>query len=80
VALLLLPLPFFVVFRQHRDGFSLAFGVYIALISLSPFLGTFPVPIMGYGVSPIVGYFIALAFCVRTTDVVTDAAVPVVAA
>jgi cell division protein FtsW (lipid II flippase) len=80
VALVLLPLPFFEVFRRRGDHFSIAFGVYVALISLSPFWGTFPVPIMGYGVSPIIGYFTALAFCVRTNDIVTNSAVPLVSA
>lgn len=60
------------VSRQYRDRFSLAFGVYVALTSVSPFWGTFPVPIMGYGVAPIIGYFIALALCVRTEDIVAD--------
>jgi hypothetical protein len=27
---------------------------------LAPAWGTFPVPVMGYGASPIVGYFLAL--------------------
>ena len=72
VALLLLPLPFFAQFGRHRDAASLALGVYVALITLAPFWGTFPVPIMGYGVSPIVGYFVALALCHRTPPVGGD--------
>lgn len=64
--LLLLPVPFFVLFRRDGDLASLALGVYVALITLAPFWGTFPVPIMGYGVSPIIGYFIALALCTQT--------------
>lgn len=68
VALLLLPLPFFAQFRQHRNRAALALGVYVALITLAPFWGTFPVPIMGYGVSPIVGYFLALALCHRRSS------------
>ncbi len=66
VTLLLLPLPFFVQFLRHRDVLSVSLGVYVVSITLAPFWGTFPVAIMGYGVSPIVGYFIALAFCLRT--------------
>ena len=64
--LLLLPLPFFVMFRRGGDRTSFALGVYVALITLAPFWGTFPVPIMGYGVSPIIGYFIALALSTQT--------------
>ena len=62
VALLLLPVPFFVGFQRRRDRTSLALGLYVASITLAPFWGTFPVPLMGYGVSPIIGYFTALAF------------------
>lgn len=60
-ALLLLPVPFFVAWDRHRHSTALALGVYVALTLLAPFWGTFPVPVMGYGASPIVGYFIALA-------------------
>lgn len=65
LALLLLPLPFVVQFIRHRHCVSLALGIYVASITIAPFWGTFPVPVMGYGVSPIVGYFIALAFSLR---------------
>jgi len=65
MALPLLPLPFFIEFRRHHDAASLALGVYVALITLAPCWGTFPVPVMGYGVSPIVGYFLALALSKR---------------
>lgn len=72
LALLLLPLPFFGQFRRHRDLVSLALGVYVLSIVLAPFWGTFPVPVMGYGVSPILGYFLALAFCRRTAAGAAD--------
>jgi hypothetical protein len=61
LALLLLPLPFAVAWHRHRNPAALALGIYIALTVLAPAWGTFPVPVMGYGASPIVGYFIALA-------------------
>jgi hypothetical protein len=60
VALLLLPAPFFAAWHRHRRSVTLALGVYIALTLLAPAWGTFPVPVMGYGASPILGYFIAL--------------------
>ena len=59
-ALLLLPAPFFVAWYRHRRSVALAPGVYVAMTLLAPAWGTFPVPVMGYGVSPILGYFIAL--------------------
>lgn len=61
VALLLLPIPFFAAWRRHRKPTALALGVYVAMTLLAPAWGTFPVPVMGYGASPILGYFIALA-------------------
>lgn len=61
VALLLLPVPFFAAWHRHRRVVSLALGVYVALTLLAPAWGTFPVPVMGQGASPILGYFIALA-------------------
>jgi hypothetical protein len=59
-ALLLLPMPFFVAWYRHRRPPALALGVYVAMTVLAPAWGTFPVPVMGYGASPILGYFIAL--------------------
>jgi cell division protein FtsW (lipid II flippase) len=61
VALLLLPAPFFAAWYRHRQPAALALGVYIAATLLAPAWGTFPVPVMGSGASPILGYFIALA-------------------
>ncbi|HEY0160902.1 MAG TPA: hypothetical protein VGF28_26700 [Thermoanaerobaculia bacterium] len=68
IALVLLPLPFFVAWKRRRDPLAAALGVYVALVTLAAFWGTFPVPVMGYGVSPILGYFIALALCDRRLD------------
>lgn len=64
-ALLLLPLPFFALFARSRDRLTLALAAYVAMTVLAPFWGTFPVPVMGYGVSHILGYFIALAACLH---------------
>ena len=74
LSLFLLPLPFFMLWVYSRSTVPLALGAYIALTVLAPACGTFPVPVMGYGVSPIIGYFLALAFCYRATSG-TDASV-----
>jgi hypothetical protein len=66
VALLLLPTPYFLAWARNRQIVPLALGVYVAMVTIAPMWGTFPVPIMGSGVSPILGYFIALALCVRS--------------
>lgn len=68
LALLVLPLPFAAAWHRHRNPAALALGVYIALTVLAPAWGTFPVPVMGYGASPIVGYFIALAVSHASTS------------
>jgi hypothetical protein len=60
-ALLLLPLPFIATFARAHDRVALALGVYVGMTILASFWGTFPVPVMGYGASPILGYFLALA-------------------
>lgn len=67
VALLLLSAPYFVTWIRRRQNLALALGAYVALVSIAPTWGPFPVPIMGYGVSPILGYCIALALCARLT-------------
>ncbi len=65
VALLLLPAPYFLVWARRRQSVALALGAYVALVTIAPTWGTFPVPIMGYGVSPILGYYIALGLSAR---------------
>jgi hypothetical protein len=66
-ALLLLLVPFLATFAQAHDSVALALGVYVGMTILASFWGTFPVPVMAYGASPILGYFIALALCDRTS-------------
>lgn len=59
ISLLLLISPFLIdLFKM--DTLSLSLATYLFMLLLSSFLGNFPVMIMGYGVSPIVGYYIAL--------------------
>ena len=60
VALALLPLPFFVGPFACHPGVARALGVYFSICILAPLLGNFPVPLVGFGLSPIVGYFVAL--------------------
>jgi hypothetical protein len=66
VSLALLPLPF--LFARQRDGSSsftaLALGFYFGLQAVMPWFGFFPVPLLGFGVSPIIGYFGALSWLV----------------
>jgi cell division protein FtsW (lipid II flippase) len=60
-ALALLPLPFFVGPFGCHPAVARALGVYLFICILAPLFGHFPVPLVGFGLSPIAGYFIALA-------------------
>ncbi len=44
---------------------SKAVGIYYLVMIASTFFGKFPVPFMGYGVSPIVGYMLAISLLMR---------------
>jgi len=59
-ALALLPLPFFVSPVGSQSSVTRALGVYLCICILTPFFGSFPVPLLGFGLSPIVGYFVSL--------------------
>jgi hypothetical protein len=67
-ALALLPLPFFFSPSSSHSAVARALGVYLCLCILAPLVGNFPVPLVGFGLSPIVGYFIALANLSRAAD------------
>ncbi len=64
-SLLVLPLPFFRAARGAERHVGLALGTYVTITLLAPFLGNFPVPVMGYGVSPIIGYLAGLGILMR---------------
>jgi cell division protein FtsW (lipid II flippase) len=65
VSLLMLPVPFFLAGRGAGKHGGLALGTYVAITVLAAFLGNFPVPVMGYGVSPILGYLAGLSILLR---------------
>jgi hypothetical protein len=62
----LLPLPFISSAlrrrKQRPEGFSLA--GYFGIVCVAPFVGPYPVPIVGYGLSPLLGYFAALGWII----------------
>jgi len=61
VLLALLPLPFVLAALEpsrHSAGLALA-GFWIGLLAAG-LLGNFPVPVIGYGASPVIGYVLAL--------------------
>lgn len=65
VSLLLLPLPFFAAARGAVRPVGFALGAYVAITAAAPFFGSFPVPVMGYGMSPIMGYLAGLGLILR---------------
>jgi hypothetical protein len=72
VALMLLPVPFvlnWVKHRDHHEGMGLA--VYFVTVCIAALVAPFPVPVLGFGLSPVLGYFVALGWTVRTDAVST---------
>jgi hypothetical protein len=65
-SLLLLPVPFFGARRLSDDRVGLALGAYVAVTILAAAVGHFPVPVLGQGASPIIGYFAALGLARRS--------------
>jgi cell division protein FtsW (lipid II flippase) len=68
VALLLLPVPFIAdAVRHHeRRRVSLALAAYFIAVCVASLLQPFPVPLLGFGLLPILGYFLALAWIMRS--------------
>ncbi len=72
-SLLLLPVPFFAA-RGRDDGRAgLAIGAYVVVTILAPAFAHFPVPMLGQGASPIIGYFAAIGLLRRSRGSVSPA-------
>lgn len=59
-SLLLLPVPFLAARGRGDDRVGLALGTYVAVTILAAALAPFPVPVLGQGASPIIGYLAAI--------------------
>ena len=59
------PVPFLLVRRGRGTRLGVALGVYMSATVLATFVGNFPVPVMGYGISPIIGYLLGLGAYLR---------------
>ncbi|MGG0175059.1 FtsW/RodA/SpoVE family cell cycle protein [Gottfriedia acidiceleris] len=64
ISLFILPMPFFLFPPNSAKPLSFSLGIYFLISILSTFFGNFPVPIMGYGTSPFIGYLIAITWYV----------------
>lgn len=58
-SLVALALPPLTLFRIRRAS-ALAVGAYLVAVLIAAWLGHYPVPFMGYGVAPILGYYLAI--------------------
>jgi cell division protein FtsW (lipid II flippase) len=65
ISLIILPLPFIIFPQKNSKLLSRCIGIYFIIILISTQFGNFPIPLMGYGISPIIGYFIAITWLVK---------------
>jgi len=65
ISLVILPLPFIFFSPEKYKLLSVSIGMYFIIILISTLFGNFPVPLMGYGVSPIIGFFISITWFVK---------------
>ncbi len=66
ISLAVLIIPFLIFPPKKNKIVSICFGIYFIIILISNVFGNFPVPLMGYGISPIIGYFISIAWFTKT--------------
>jgi cell division protein FtsW (lipid II flippase) len=66
ISLAILPLPFIFFSPPKYKLLSVSLGMYFIIILISTLFGNFPVPLMGYGVSPIIGYFISITWLAKS--------------
>jgi cell division protein FtsW (lipid II flippase) len=71
VALMLLPLPFLLARSCPYLQITRALGSYFCFCLASPLWGAFPVPLLGYGSSSVIGYFVALGWLVSCQRIVS---------
>lgn len=64
-SLVILPLPFILFPARNNKLLSICLGTYFTVVMISTLFGNFPVPLMGYGISPILGYLIAIAWLIN---------------
>ncbi|MDF2511578.1 MAG: hypothetical protein K0S04_1444 [Herbinix sp.] len=66
ISLVILPLPFLLFPPKNAELISRIIGFYYTIIIGSTLFGNFPVPLMGYGLSPIIGYVISINWYIKS--------------
>lgn len=66
ISLGILPMPFILFPPKNFKLPSICVGFYFTIILVSTLFGNFPVPLMGYGISPIIGYYIAITWYAKS--------------
>jgi len=61
LALLLFP---FLIFSKATIV-SLSLGIYFFIMMIVTYFGNFPMPVMGYGISPVIGYLISITWVTK---------------
>lgn len=66
-ALFWIPIYFLISCTSEHRNICIGITLYYWLMIISTFIGNFPVPFMGYGVSPILGFYIFLIWFIKGT-------------
>jgi len=66
ISLAMLPLPFILFSPEKSKLRSICIGIYFMIVLMCTQFGNFPVILMGYGISPIIGYFIAINWLIKS--------------
>lgn len=69
ISLVILPVPFILFPPKNLKLPSICLGLYFIIILISTLFGNFPVPLMGYGISPIIGYFVSITWYARAKSI-----------
>ena len=64
-ALFWIPVYFLIFCKKKNKNICVGITMYYWLMILSTFIGNFPVPFMGYGISPILGFYIFLIWFIN---------------
>jgi len=66
ISLAILPIPFLLFPPKSFKLPSICVGLYYIIILVSTLFGNFPVPPMGYGISPIIGYYMSITWYAKS--------------